>query len=424
MDASSREGRLMATLERLLELPAADLRQSLNQASELLAGALCADKIDIFLFDPGRKTLYALGTSNTPMGRLQRSLGLDVSAVANGGSIAEVFTTGNPHLTGHADQVPGELPGVVHELGVRSHIAVPLVVDGERRGVISAQSGTPEFFSDEDLRFLGAVAHWIGALTHRAELVEKVTSAALAQGRRQAAEELITVLAHDLRNYLGPLMNRLELLRRRADIDGRGDDLRDCDRAIDTIERLGRMISDLLDVGRLEQGLFDIAPAPMDLMALAKDTAQALGTPSVEVRVEGPPELPVVADMGRLRQALENLVSNAIKHSPAGKWVLLRLSKELGAGHGQELVHVDVIDHGAGVPPELLPRIFDRFVTGGYAAGIGLGLYLASRIAAAHGATLTVNSPPGGGATFRLSLPMTGPPDRPDERRLDRPGEP
>ncbi|KYF69873.1 histidine kinase [Sorangium cellulosum] len=413
MEASPKEGRLMATLERLLELPAADLRQSLNQASELLASALDADKIDIFLFDPGRKTLRALGTSNTPLGRLQRSLGLDVHPVANGGSIADVFKTGDAHITGHADQVPGELPGVVNELGVRSHIAVALVVDGERRGVVSAQSAKPAFFSDDDLRFLGAASHWIGALTHRAELVEQVTSAALAQGRRQVAEELITVLAHDLRNYLAPLMSRLELLHRRAELDSRADDLRDLDRATYSIERLGQLVSDLLDVGRLEQGLFEIAPASTDLAALARDTAQTLGTPSVDVRVEGPAELHVVADRARLRQALENLVSNAIKHSPAGKWVLIKLSSELIAG--EEYVHIDVIDHGAGVPPELLPRIFERFVTGGNASGIGLGLYLASRIAAAHGATLTVNSPPGGGATFRLSLPASGPPDRLDE---------
>ncbi|WP_437601388.1 GAF domain-containing protein [Sorangium sp. So ce590] len=144
----------MATLERLLELPAADLRQSLNQASELLCSALDADKIDVFLFEPSRKTLRAMGTSNTPLGRLQHALGLDVQAVANGGSIAGVFTTGDPYITGHADREPGEVPGVILELGIRSHMAVPLVVEGE----------------------------------------------------------LITVMAHDLRNYLGPLMNRLDLL--------------------------------------------------------------------------------------------------------------------------------------------------------------------------------------------------------------------
>ncbi|WP_437757850.1 GAF domain-containing sensor histidine kinase [Sorangium sp. So ce1389] len=413
MEASSREGRLVATLERLLELPAADLRQSLNQASELLASALGADKIDVFLFDPTRKTLRALGTSNTPLGRLQRSLGLDIHPVANGGSISGVFTTGDPHATGHADQVPGELPGVVHDLGVRSHIAVALVVDGERRGVISAQSAAPEFFSDEDLRFLGAVSHWIGALTHRAELVEQVAAAALVQGRRQAAEELITVLAHDLRNYLSPLLSRLELLHRRAELEGRADDVRDLDRASDSVAQLGHLISDLLDVGRLEQGLFEIVPMSMDLAALAQDVARMLGTSSVEVRVEGPPELVVAADRARLRQALENLVSNAIKHSPAGKWVLVKLSGELRAG--MEYVYVDIIDHGAGVPPELLPRIFDRFVTGGSASGMGLGLYLASRIAAAHGGSLTVSSPPGTGATFRLSLPVSGPPDHPEK---------
>ncbi|WP_437992883.1 GAF domain-containing sensor histidine kinase [Sorangium sp. So ce145] len=412
-EASSKEGRLISTLQRLLELPAADLRQSLNQASDLLAGALCADKIDIFLFDPSRNTLHALGTSKTPMGRLQRSLGLDIHPVANGGSIARVFTTGDPHITGHSEQEPGELPGLVNELGVRSHIAVRLAVDGERRGVVSAHSAAPEFFSDEDLRFLGAVAHWIGALTHRAELVEQVTSAALAQGRRQAAEELITVLAHDLRNHLTPLMGRLGLLRRRAELDGRVDDVRDADRATESVARLGQLISDLLDVGRIEQGLFEIAPAPMDLVSLARDIAVALGTPSVEIRVEGPRELVVVADRDRLRQALENLVSNAIKHSPPGKGVLITLTSELIKG--TEHAHVDVVDRGSGVPPEILPRIFDRFVTDGYASGMGLGLYLASRIAAAHGATLAVSSPPGNGATFRLSLPASGPPARGDD---------
>ncbi|AUX40621.1 sensor histidine kinase [Sorangium cellulosum] len=403
----------METLERLLDLPAADLRQSLNQASELLGTALDADKVDIFLFDRSRKTLQAMGTSNTPMGRLQQEIGLDVQPVANGGSAAQVFMTGEPHLSGRVDLVPGELPGVVQALGVRSHLAAPLEVDGERRGVVSAQSAQPDFFSEGDLRFLNAVSRWIGALTHRAELVEQVTSAALVQGRREAAEELITVLAHDLRNYLGPLMSRLELLQRRAEGDGRANDQRDLERASDSVARLGRLVSDLLDVGRLEQGLFDIVPQPMDLVALAKDTAAGLGTPSVEVRVQGPPELVIVADKVRLRQALDNLVSNAIKHSPKGNWVLLRITNDLR--EGKEYAHVDVIDHGAGVPPELLPRIFDRFVTGGKASGLGLGLYLASRIAAAHGATLTVSSNPGDGATFRLSLLVTGPPGHPDE---------
>ncbi|WP_437898579.1 ATP-binding protein [Sorangium sp. So ce124] len=412
-EASSKEGRLISTLERLLELPAANLRQSLNQASDLLVDALGADKIDIFLFEASRNTLCALGTSKTPMGRLQRSIGLDIQPVANGGSIARVFTTGDPYITGHSDQEPGELPGLIHELGVRSHIAVRLVVEGERRGVVSAHSAAPEFFSDDDLRFLGAVAHWIGALTHRAELVEQVTSAALAQGRRQAAEELITVLAHDLRNYLSPLMGRLGMLHHRAELDGRVDDMRDADRAISSVARLGQLISDLLDVGRIEQGLFEIAPAPMNLAALARDIAAALGTPSVEIRVESPPELVVVADRDRLRQAQENLVSNAIKHSPPGTWVLIKLTSELIKG--MEYAHVDIVDRGSGVPPEILPRIFDRFVTNGHASGIGLGLYLASRIAAAHGGTLAVSSPPGNGATFRLSLPASGPPVRRDE---------
>ncbi len=126
-----------------------------------------------------------------------------------------------------------------------------------------------------------------------------------------------------------------------------------------------------------------------------------------------PPELVVVAEVDRLRQALENLVSNAIKHSPPGKGVLIKLTSELM--QGMEYVHVDIVDRGSGVPPEILPASSTASVTNGHASGIGLGLYLASRIAAAPGPHAGRELPPGNGATFRLSLPMSGPPARRDE---------
>jgi len=95
---------------------------------------------------------------------------------------------------------------------------------------------------------------------------------AVEQGRRLAAEELLTIMAHDLRNYLTPLKGRLELMERRAHRDGREQDVHDVTAASNTFNLLGRVISDLLDVARLNQGIFTIHP---QLINLANRTAEA-----------------------------------------------------------------------------------------------------------------------------------------------------
>ena len=110
------------------------------------------------------------------------------------------------------------------------------------------------------------------------------------------------------------------------------------------------------------------------------------------------------ADPDRIRQVLENLVSNAVKHSPEGANIILEVSTDTRADG--RWATVSVRDFGQGVAPEVLPQIFERFVGGRGTAGLGLGLYLAHGIALAHGGTLSVESPPGDGATFRLSLPL------------------
>ena len=397
------QGRLLGTLERLLEIQATEVKAALSEATNLVAEALGADKVDAFLYDPATDSLVAAGTSDTPMGRKQHALGLDRLPIANRGRTVKVFQTGSSYLTGHVEQDPEQLVGIVQELGVRSTIEVPLQVAGERRGVLLASSAAFDFFSEEDLRFLEAVARWVGIVAHRAELVERITEAAAEQGRRSAAEELITVLAHDLGNYLAPLQGRIDLIRRRAQRDGRPSDLKDAAEAASALERLRRLISDLLDVGRLEQGIFALNPQPIDLAGLARDTAEALATEGAEIQVHTLDEVIVRADPDRIRQALENLLTNANRHSPEGAPILVAIAMEQRAD-GQWAVFA-VSDQGPGISPDSLPRLFHRFAAGPGSSGLGLGLYPASRIAAAHGGALTVDSAPGAGTRFRLSLP-------------------
>src|SRR5207253_9814807 len=121
---SQRQDCLLTTLEGLLELPATEVKATLDQATSLIAEVLVADKVDVFFHDPASETLVALGTSDTPMGRRQRAIGMDRLSLANRGRTVEVFLTGTSYLTGHADQDPDVLAAAKVGLGVKSVIAV------------------------------------------------------------------------------------------------------------------------------------------------------------------------------------------------------------------------------------------------------------------------------------------------------------
>ena len=405
-----RRERLLEALQSLLALPAAELRPTLNKASLLIADLLHADKVDVFLLEHPTQTLVAAGTSNTPMGRKQKALGLDRLPLANGGRTVQVYETERPFMTGRQHEDPEELPGIKHRLGVKSALLVPLPIGVETRGVVGVSSAQPDFFTEDDLRFLEAVARWVGTVAHRVELVQELTRLATRNARRAAAEEIITVLAHDMANYLMPLRARIELIQRRATRDNAQDYLRDADGAAASLKALTRLITDLLDVGRLDQGLFTLRSQPVDVAALAKEVADSLRTPGYKVEYRGPEELVIIADPDRLRQALENLAANAMKHSPPGLPVGVEVQEQLRA-EGR-WVCIAVSDQGPGIPAELLDTLFERFARGPGSSGLGLGLYLARQIAQAHGGTLEVTSKPGDGTRFEIALPEA-PPTRP-----------
>lgn len=193
------------TLQRLLAIPAASMKESLYQASDLLSQVLSADKIDILMYEPESASLLALGNSNTPMGRRQHAIGMDRLPLANGGREAEVFQTGRPYHSGHAKEDSEMLLGVTQGLGVQSIIIEPLDVGGIRRGVLVAESSRQNLFTEEDLTFMSLLARWVGMVAERAELAEQIACEAAERARRTAAEELMTVLAHDLNNHLTPL---------------------------------------------------------------------------------------------------------------------------------------------------------------------------------------------------------------------------
>jgi signal transduction histidine kinase len=117
-----------------------------------------------------------------------------------------------------------------------------------------------------------------------------------------------------------------------------------------------------------------------------------------------PEELIVDADAARLTQALQNLVGNAMAHTPAGVPILVSVGRR--ASHAGTWATVEIHDEGPGIAPDFLPHLFLRYSSAGSTAGPGLGLYLARGIVAAHGGELTVDSQVGKGTTFTLTLPI------------------
>ncbi|HEY2032035.1 MAG TPA: HAMP domain-containing sensor histidine kinase [Myxococcales bacterium] len=389
---------LLATLEQLLDIQATDERTALTQASDIIQRALGSDKVDVFVYEPSNDTLVAKGTSETPMGKKQHELGLDRLPISNGGRSVIVYTTGELHLCNQADQDAQELRGLVDGLGVRSRLAVPLHTDSVRRGTLEVCAAAPNSFDEDDLRFLVAAARWIGSIMHRLELTETMRKRAVEQGRRKAAEDILTVLAHDLRDILGSATGRLAMVRERALRERREMDVRDSKILDSALKRLLQMSNNLLDVSRLERGLFSLDVRMVDLVELAREAVATLRRTGTRIEERYPQSAMVNGDPDRLSRALENLVSNAIKHSPPEGVVRIDI-ETVG-----EDCKLRVTDEGPGIPSEILPRIFERYVAGEGSHGLGIGLYLAHGIAVAHGGSLTVKSG-GPGTLFELTLP-------------------
>jgi len=209
-------------------------------------------------------------------------------------------------------------------------------------------------------------------------------------------------VAHEVNNPLGTVAAcadaALGKLRADPPAPGRAEEL--LATIGDEARRCSRIVQDLMDLAR--EGT--PATGPVDLPALVRETVELASLNPrlrhVPIDVADPGEFPLVlADAGRLKQALLNLLANAVAVSPDGT----RVEVALSTGNGS--VEVLVRDHGPGVPPRDRRRIFEPFRTG-KSGGTGLGLTIVDRVATSHGGFVEVDDAPGGGARFRLSLPL------------------
>jgi signal transduction histidine kinase len=172
---------------------------------------------------------------------------------------------------------------------------------------------------------------------------------------------------------------------------------------LDATQALDRLVEDLRTLVLTDAGNLVLNKEPTDLGQLVEDTVASFRSQAesagVSLTAEDADNLPPVeVDPARIRQVISNLLSNAIRHTPSGG------SVKVAVNSSSDQVTLTVTDTGEGIPPELLPHVFERFVKGASSQGSGLGLAIAHDIAAAHGGTLQISSEAGSGTTATLGL--------------------
>jgi two-component system phosphate regulon sensor histidine kinase PhoR len=234
----------------------------------------------------------------------------------------------------------------------------------------------------------------------------------LLKNLEQMKNDFVNTVSHDLKNPITIIAGLSDLMMRAGPADerhqGRCQDIRD------TAQHMAELVSDLLDLGKIEAGL-DPYREPTDVIPLIGEALRMV-TPHaerkhIELRAELPDEAWVKVVASRIRQALINLIDNAVKYTPEGGRVTIAAVFSAGAG-GAGTVTIRVTDTGIGIPARDLPHVFDKFyrVQGKATHGItgtGLGLAITKSIVETHDGRIRVESIEGAGTTFVVELPLT-----------------
>jgi signal transduction histidine kinase len=300
---------------------------------------------------------------------------------------------------------------MIHQLGTRSSVLAPLRARDRVIGTLGLTSATPHRFSRADVELAAELARRASLAIDNARLIGEMRRALSLR------EEFLRIASHELRTPLASLRLTAQALMRAAERKrALPPEVLDASlrRMLDNTRRLDQLTSELLDVTRIEHGRLALSPADVALDAIVReavgrlegDLAAAGSAVSIDCAA------PVYGwwDPSRLEQVVTNLVGNAAKFGP-GKPIELKI-EQLGAD-----ARLTVMDHGIGIDPARRPHIFDRFeraVPSSSYGGLGLGLYIARSLVVAHGGTITVESQPGAGSTFTVTLPRAALPRTPE----------
>jgi signal transduction histidine kinase/HAMP domain-containing protein len=292
-------------------------------------------------------------------------------------------------------------------------IAVPLLVANEGIGaVVASRNFNLAPYGESEVRLLSLMAALVAPIIRNAQLIAQLDEAVKrAESASAVKTRFLASVTHELRTPLNLVINNMDFMRVGMFGQVTDEQREKLDQTIRSAEHLLYLINDLLDVSKIEAGEMNLFMQPTELYPLIEDALDAtvaqLGSRTkVALQLDLPESLPTIdADARRLRQILLNLLSNAVKFTREGE-VRLRVSASADS------VVFEVTDTGIGIAPEDQEQVFEMFhrtnqVRALGIEGTGLGLAISRYLAQAHGGSLTLQSQPGVGSTFTLTLPIT-----------------
>ncbi len=340
------------------------------------------------------------------------------------GIIGQVVSTGYPSLTQNLGTssavVPAsELEGGYHAAPMKlaSLLILPLRTRREMLGALVIAANDPErAMSDEKLPLAEILAERAALAIENAKLyTEQVDARRKVEDLSRLKDEFLSIASHELRTPVTSIKGYTQLAKaliRENDLVTSEEYL---DVALDQIDRMSRLILELLDVSRIETGRLEIRREPIPWSTFVCDVVHRHHTAVSDRRFQL--NVPVsnkrvIGDRDRLEQVLGNLMENAVKYSPDSSEIIVSLDER-----DDQLV-TSIADRGIGIPSDELGQVFERFHRGRQVSstnygGLGLGLYITKQIVERHGGTIWVESREGQGTTFSFSLPVVNAAEQP-----------
>jgi PAS domain S-box-containing protein len=333
--------------------------------------------------------------------------------VVGEGLIGQVIATNYPSLTTNVrPSFDATNPGSMYHaapMKLASLLILPLRTRREMIGALVIAANDPDrAMTDEQLPLAEVLAERAALAIENAKLyTEQVEARRKVEDLSRLKDEFLSIASHELRTPVTSIKGYTQLAKMLIKEDDLATSEEYLDIALDQIDRMSRLILELLDVSRIETGRLEIRREQIAWSQFVRDVVHrhhtAVSDRGFHVSVPNQPKV-VTGDRDRLEQVLGNLLENAVKYSPEGSDVTVTVDDK-----GDALLTA-VCDRGIGIPADELGQVFERFHRGRQVSstnygGLGLGLYITKQIIERHGGTIWVESKEGQGTTFYFSLP-------------------
>jgi PAS domain S-box-containing protein len=348
------------------------------------------------------------------------------------GMIGQVVATGVPSLTTNLGSAAAGVSGATDTtsyhapaMQLASLLILPLRTRREILGALVIAANTAErAMTDANLPLAEMLAERASLAIENAKLyTEQVEARRKVEDFSRLKDEFLSIASHELRTPVTSIKGYTQLAKtliRENDLVTSEEYL---DIALDQIDRMSRLILELLDVSRIETGRLEIRREPIEWSSFVKEVVHRHHTAVNDHRfhLNVPDDTMIVSgDRDRLEQVLSNLIENAVKYSPEGSEIFINVN------HRDNEVVTSICDRGIGIPADELAMVFERFHRGRQVSstnygGLGLGLYITRQIVERHSGTIWVESKEGSGTTFYFALPLvSNPVDVPQAQAVGR----